>query len=258
MSSGPRPGQDTPSPGAADLSQDPARPSLHSLDPYPLESLSVDARRAARQLLGAVLVTRVHGSVTAGRIVETEAYFGPADPASHAADRIGRTRRNEPMFGRAGTIYVYRIYGVHRCFNVVTDAPGYPSAVLIRALEPWTGLDAMAARRGRAVDLCSGPGRLAAALALTEELNGRRMDGPDVSLLRAPPVAATEVVVTGRVGISRAQEWPLRFAVKGAEDVSRASVASAERSTDYLAALRRHRAARASALAQDKSGSHSP
>lgn len=232
------------------------RPSLDALEPYPLQTLAAGAEHAARELLGAVLATRMGGTVTAGRIVETEAYFGPADPASHAAERIGRTRRNEPMFGSAGTAYVYRIYGVHRCFNVVTDATGYPSAVLIRALEPWVGLQTMATRRGRTRDLCSGPGRLASALALNEDFNGRSLDGPDVILLRTDPIDECEVEVTGRVGISKAQAWPLRFAVKGSRDVSRASVASAARSTDYLAALQTHRTARVNAL--EASGPGSP
>jgi DNA-3-methyladenine glycosylase len=94
-----------------------------------------------------MLVSDVGGMRTAGMVVETEAYIGPHDPASHAAERIGRTLRNASMFGPPGIAYVYRIYGIHWCLNAVTDAEEYPAAVLIRALQPVTGIDVMRLRR---------------------------------------------------------------------------------------------------------------
>src|SRR5207253_9005206 len=105
------------------------------------------AEQVARDLLGAVLISTVGAKRTSGRIVEAEAYIGPDDDASHAAARIGRTSRNETMFGHAGLAYVYRIYGTHWCLNAVTGPVGFPAAVLIRALEPLTGLAVMRARR---------------------------------------------------------------------------------------------------------------
>ena len=107
------------------------------------------AHEVAPDLLGTLLVSVIDGVTTAGRIVETEAYEGPDDPASHAAARIGRTARNEGLFGAPGTAYLHLNYGVHWCFNAVTAAPGLPHGVLIRALEPVRGEEAMRVRRGR-------------------------------------------------------------------------------------------------------------
>ena len=103
-----------------------------------------------RDLIGAPLISTVDGLEIVSRIVETEAYIGPHDDASHAAARIGRTARNAAMFGAPGIAYVYRIYGIHWCLNVVTDRADYPAAVLIRAIEPLLGIDHMRARRSRA------------------------------------------------------------------------------------------------------------
>jgi DNA-3-methyladenine glycosylase len=174
-----------------------------------------------------VIVSRLGGIETAGRIVETEAYIGPHDPASHAAERIGRTRRNESMFGAPGIAYVYRIYGVHWCLNVVTDEAEFPAAVLVRALEPLRGVAAMRLRRLTGPKpppdrtLASGPGRLAAALGITGLQDGHPLDRPPLWIAAAEPVHPAQVMTGPRVGITRAADWPLRFWLVGSPWVSR-------------------------------------
>jgi DNA-3-methyladenine glycosylase len=175
----------------------------------------------AKELLGARLRSTLRGQRTEGVIVEVEAYLGPHDPASHAAERIGRTARNEPMFGRGGSAYVYLIYGMHRCMNVVTGTVGDAAAVLIRALEPTHGLDVMTQRRRGHQELTSGPGRLGEALALSTDLSGHDLRNPPLELLTGWRVPEESVGVSTRIGISRAVDWPLRFFVRGSRWVSR-------------------------------------
>jgi DNA-3-methyladenine glycosylase len=154
--------------------------------------------------------------------VETEAYVGPEDPASHAAERIGRTARNEAMFGPPGTAYVFLSYGIHWCLNAVTDRAGHPGAVLIRAAEPLGDLAVMRERRGtRDRDLARGPGRLAQALGVTDALDGHRLDTPPLRFLDAPAVPDADVATGPRIGISRAADWPLRFTEAGSRWLSR-------------------------------------
>jgi len=152
----------------------------------------------ARRLLGQILISDVNGRRVAGRIVETEAYVGPDDPACHGY-RARRTRRNASLFGPPGTAYVYFTYGMHWCLNAVTEAVGFPAAVLLRALEPLTGFATMRRRRGDVPDraLCSGPA------------------------VRDPSRQRRAIIVTPRVGISRAADWPLRFLIAGSPWVSR-------------------------------------
>jgi DNA-3-methyladenine glycosylase len=168
------------------------------------------AHIVAPELLGALVVSEVGGVRTAGRIVETEAYEGPHDPASHAAARIGRTRRNEALFGPPGIAYVHLNYGVHWCFNAVADAEGSPHGVLIRALEPVAGQKHMRCRRSRD-DLTNGPARLAQALGIGPDLQGHRLDGPPVWIESGSPVPPQALVTTIRVGISRGADLPFRF-----------------------------------------------
>jgi DNA-3-methyladenine glycosylase len=170
----------------------------------------------APELIGAALLVDGVG----GRIVEVEAY-DQEDPASHGYK--GQTRRNASMFGPPGRAYVYRSYGIHWCLNLVCDDEDVASAVLIRALEPTHGFDAMRARRG--LDdprlLCSGPGRLCQALGITNELDGSPLDRPPFELReRDQPV---ETVAVPRIGITRAADLPWRYAESGSRFISRAA-----------------------------------
>jgi DNA-3-methyladenine glycosylase len=175
----------------------------------------------APDLLGRTLVRQVPGGARlAGRIVETEAYE-PGDPASHGFR--GMTARNRSMFGPAGHLYVYFTYGNHWMMNAVTRGPGEASAVLVRAVEPVAGLEAMARARGRdrPVDLCSGPGKLAQALSVDRSHDGVDLvTGTEVWIERgvpAPGLVATSPRVGVRVGLER--QW--RFFVAGDPFVSR-------------------------------------
>jgi DNA-3-methyladenine glycosylase len=163
----------------------------------------------------------VGGVLTSGVIVETEAYRGLDDPASHAATRIGRTARNAAMFGPPGHAYVYRIYGMHWCMNIVTGGEGDPQAVLIRALDPLVGAEEMALRRGGATGLASGPGRLCQALGITNALYGHDLSRPPLESRAGGRVSDAEVGVSGRIGVRAAHDWPLRFFVRGNPSVSR-------------------------------------
>jgi len=197
-----------------------------------------DAEEVARDLLGVHLVSSVGGQRVSGRIVETEAYVGPHDPASHAAERIGRTERNATMFGAPGIAYVYRIYGMHWCLNAVTGEPGHPAAVLIRALEPLEGLDTMRRRRREpptrrqlerppssdwppARDLARGPARLARAFAIDGALDGHPLDAPPLWIERPPDYLPPPVTVGPRIGITRAAELPWRYGLAGSRFLSR-------------------------------------
>jgi DNA-3-methyladenine glycosylase len=178
----------------------------------------------ARGLLGCVLVSRRGGVETAGRIVETEAYLGPEDGASHAAFRPGS---HDVIYGEGGHAYVYLAYGIHFCFNAVTGAAGTPGCVLIRALEPLRGVETMARRRRTpvAAHFASGPGNLTRALGVT--LRDNRADLTRGALTIEPPDQPGGFrIATGiRVGITRAVDRPLRFWVEGNPFVSHTGLA---------------------------------
>ena len=170
----------------------------------------------ARELIGLVLVRRLPEGVAAGRIVETEAYIGLDDRASHASR--GRTKRNEAMFGPPGHAYVYLIYGMHWCVNLVTEPEGVPAAVLIRAAEPVEGIEAMRARRPKArkdQQLTSGPARLCQAFGIDGSANAADLCGPDAALWVEDRGGVTGTIVAApRVGVDYAGEWaakPFRF-----------------------------------------------
>ncbi|MEX1256247.1 MAG: DNA-3-methyladenine glycosylase [Gemmatimonadota bacterium] len=190
------------------------------LEPLATGRLEGPAEEVAPRLLGCTLLSLVGGVATGGRIVEVEAYTGPDDPASHAAARIGRTARNAPMFGPPGRSYVYFVYGMHWCFNVVTGAAGDPQAVLVRAIEAGIGRETMARRRGRRGDLTNGPARLCEALAIQGEHNDLSLTAPPLLLLDGAPGPGEVVKVSPRIGIREAADWPLRFFLSGHPDVS--------------------------------------
>ena len=177
----------------------------------------------ARQLLGMYLVRRHSEGITVGRIVETEAYVGPEDKASHASK--GRTPRTDIMFGPAGYAYVYLIYGFYHCLNFVTEKTDYPAAVLIRAVEPVEGVNLMKKRR-RAEDphnLASGPGKLCQAFAIDLSLNGADLCG-DAVYVESRGKSKVPVLAKPRIGVDYAGSWrrkPLRFLESGSAFVSR-------------------------------------
>ena len=175
-----------------------------------------DTLAVARELLGQRLVRVLDGERLSGRIVEVEAYIGEGDQACHASR--GRTRRNATMFGPPGHAYVYFIYGMHYCLNVVTESQGYPAAVLIRALEPCEGVEEMRVLRGGRADslLTSGPARLCQALAVDRRFDGADLCAPDALLFLEHDVTVPdEAVVTGpRINVrgdEKALSAPWRF-----------------------------------------------
>jgi DNA-3-methyladenine glycosylase len=181
---------------------------LHATEPLRLDFFARPARELAPDLLGCVLI---HGE-TAGMLVETEAYLGIDDLAAHASR--GLTPRTRVIFGPAGRAYVYFIYGMHECLNVVADREGVPGCVLIRALEPLCGLEEMVRRRnwnGPAIGLANGPGKLTQALAITRDSYGARLDRGPLRIRRWRERPRFEIGITPRIGVSQGSDWPLRF-----------------------------------------------
>ena len=176
----------------------------------------------ARELLGKIFVRRTGRHVLAGRIVEVEAYHQREDEASHTYR--GVTERNKVMFEAGGVLYVYFIYGMHYCMNVVTEHAGVGAAVLIRALEPLHGLEVMRARRGKHISdtaLTSGPARCCQAFGINRKQNGLLLQGPELAIHDAPLSRSDEVVATKRIGITRSRELEWRFVLHGSPHVSR-------------------------------------
>ena len=187
-----------------------------------------DAVEVARDLLGQRLVSGAGDRRASGIIVETEAYLGVVDKAAHTYDHR-RTPRNETMWGDAGHLYVYFVYGMHHCANVVAGRRDEPVAVLLRALEPEDGVELMFERRRaarRPTDLCSGPAKLCQALAITREQDGTDLlAGETVTIERARDrrLASVRIMTGPRIGIDYAEEWrdePLRFWIRDNPHVS--------------------------------------
>lgn len=185
----------------------PKRLEARPLSPRDFEG---DAQDVARSIIGATLLVDGVGGI----IVETEAYDRD-EPASHTFG--GQTPRNASMFGPPGRAYVYRSYGIHWCLNFVCREGGHGAGVLIRAIEPTHGLETMRERRGLHEEklLCSGPGKVGQALAITHDMNGHRLDRAPFKVLAAP--ADVEVVIGPRIGISKAVDLPWRFGLAGSK-----------------------------------------
>jgi DNA-3-methyladenine glycosylase len=184
------------------------------------EFYELSSPKVARLALGKILVRVNKGMRISGTIVETEAYRGARDPASHAYS--GKTKRNEVMFGEAGHAYVYLSYGVHQCLNLTAEPLGTPAAVLVRALEPSEGIETMKRNRGVEVvrELTSGPGKLTEALGITSGFDGEDMvtskrlfleEGKQVNRIRS----------STRIGVSVGADRKWRFYIEGNEFVSR-------------------------------------
>jgi DNA-3-methyladenine glycosylase len=190
----------------------------------PREFFDHDPREVSRDLLGKVLVRRNGRKLIAGRVVEVEAYLGAEDAAAHAA--AGKTARNAVLFGPPGYAYVYFIYGTHFCLNVSTLPDGVAGGVLFRALEPMIGIQEMALARDIELRdlrlLTSGPGRLAEAFGITRERdNGKDLTSTRSDLWLADDgYVAEKILVTKRIGITKAADIPLRYLIAGNRFVS--------------------------------------
>ncbi len=175
----------------------------------------------AADLIGKVLVHTFRGKRTSGVIVEVEAYIGETDPACHAAP--GPTKRNQPLYGRPGCAYVYLNYGIHHLVNAVTEREGFPAAVLIRALEPLEGLDAMRRRRGRKgvpdAKLCSGPGNLTVALGIGPRHNRADLTSGRLTI-EDHGLPKRKIRWTPRIGISVGQKHRWRCVDRNSDAVS--------------------------------------
>ena len=181
------------------------------MQPLPRSFYARDTIKVAHELLGKHVVHRVEGAERTGRIVEVEAYLGPHDLAAHSAR--GLTPRTRVMFGPPGHAYVYLIYGMHHCLNVVTEPEGHASAVLIRALEPVRNLSGKT----------SGPGLVCRALGIDRSLNGADLLG-ETLFITAGDAGAMRIVKRPRIGVDYAGAWArrlLRFYIRGSAHVSR-------------------------------------
>jgi DNA-3-methyladenine glycosylase len=189
--------------------------------PLPRAFYRRPAPAVARDLLGCVLVARRGRARTSGRIVETEAYLGPEDAASHAAFRPGS---HALFYGDGGHAYVYVNYGIHHCLNAIAGPPGTAGCVLIRALEPLDGRALMGRRRGvppASARLASGPGNLTRALGITLRDNGADLTRGALTIERPAEAGEVRIAIGPRVGITRDVARPLRFWIAGHPAVSR-------------------------------------
>ena len=176
--------------------------------------------KVAKELLGKYLVVHKNGEKLSGKIVETEAYIGLNDPASHA--HRGMTERNKVMFGNPGYAYVYLTYGMYHCLNFVTERNGYPAAVLIRALEPEKGIETMKQRRKTEImeELTNGPGKLCLAMGIDRALCGADLCS-EVIYVEDRGEFTGKIVSTNRIGVDNGKEKKWRFYIKESGFVSR-------------------------------------
>ncbi len=185
------------------------------------------AQKAARMLLGKIFVRIKEGSILSGMITEVEAYDGSVDEAAHTF--IGKTKRNEVMFGEGGVLYVYFTYGMHFCCNVVTGKEGEGCAVLLRGIEPLEGIDEMAVNRyGRKtisekekINLTNGPAKITQAFAIDRSDNGKDLTGSEIFILDAETIPLKKISVTKRIGIKKSVDLPWRFYINGNSYVSK-------------------------------------
>jgi DNA-3-methyladenine glycosylase len=192
--------------------------------------LKEDVFQISRDLLGKVLYTNIEGEITSGLIVETEAYRAPEDKASHAFGNK-KTSRTAPFYLEGGISYVYICYGIHYLFNIVTNKAEIPHAILVRAVEPLTGIEVMLERRKKKVldkSLTSGPGALSQALGINKVHNSLSLTGDTVWIEdKGTIVQAKDIVSTSRIGVDYAQEYalkPWRYYISGNKWVSKKSV----------------------------------
>lgn len=183
---------------------------MNNIDTDDFSILTDDAPVVARRLLGCLLERELDGQRMLFKIVETEAY-DQTDAASHSFN--GRTPRTDVMFGPAGRLYVYFTYGMHYCCNVVIGQEGYGAAVLIRAIEPLGDYSVITERRDgkTGVDLTNGPAKLCQALGIDGYMNGHELDKMPLRLLIEPELSPRDIVVTHRVGISKAKDVQWRY-----------------------------------------------
>jgi DNA-3-methyladenine glycosylase len=184
-----------------------------------------DTLIVAKELLGKLLVHDTIEGTTTGRIVEVEAYIGPGDAAAHTYQGL-RSARTEVFFGPGGYAYVYMIYGMYYCFNIVSNTVDKPEAILIRALEPVDGIELMKRRRktDKITNLCSGPGKLCSAMGITKESYAVDLCGDHLYLLEREKLPESDIISTPRINIDyagEAKDYPWRFLIKGNKFVSR-------------------------------------
>lgn len=174
----------------------------------------------AKKLIGKLLVRKISGRFVAGKIVEVEAYLFENDPACHAS--VGKTHRNSPMFETGGTIYVYKIYGIHHCVNIVTETEGRGCAVLLRSAEPILGIQLFESFRGNVAveNLLKGPGNLAKGFNFRVEDNFQNLFSERLFVQEFENFSEDQIGITSRIGIQKGKDLPLRFYLKGSKFVS--------------------------------------
>ncbi len=196
-------------------------PTINEYEPLPLDFYRHDTFALVPKVLGKILVRKIGSKYLAGRIVEVEAYVG-SDPASHAAN--GMTERNRVMFEAGGMAYVYFTYGMHFCFNIVTEREGFPAALLVRALEPLSGIEEMKKRREKdaVTELTNGPAKLCQAMGIDRSCNGLKLDGKSLFIADDGFVVGhADVISSTRIGIRVGTESEWRYYLRGNGFVSR-------------------------------------